>query len=311
MAGNTTTGHAGGDATARILEWYSRLYSRRVDLVGDFAGSERFLVHGESLLLQCFSDRQLDFDPGYQLLHASYAVEKFLYGLVSRRCNFHIAFFDDAQDLCVPQGASPATREKYLLARAAIIRHLQVNLQTSHSDIEVHRFSSTSSDTFADYLRSTDIYFVLCHDGASVKDLRKRALLQKELDVLQDEEASLNDRQKTYKSSFRTLIYGFLQRGYSTALINGLEWQDTKVITTILEHSRKMDIVIPVSVIPVLAIYEDLSITLYCLLFYSKTASYERFRRTNKQCHNVAVTIVPANSNSDTETCRADPRDQS
>lgn len=250
MASNATESGVQSEASGRILQWYSKLYSRRVDLVGDFAGSERFLVHGESLLLQCFSDRQLDFDPGFQLLHASYAVEKFLHGLVSRRCNFHIAFFDDAQDLCIPQGASPATREKYLLARVAIIRHLQVNLRTEYSDLEVHRFVSTSSETFTDYLRTTDIYFVLCHDGASVKDVRKRAILQKELDVLQNEESSLNGRQKAYKTSFRTLIYDFMQRGFSTALINGLEWQDTKVITTILEHSRKMDIVIPVSLLP-------------------------------------------------------------
>jgi hypothetical protein len=239
---------AGGppqDTTDRILQWYSKLYSRRVDLVGDFAGSERFLVHGESLLQQCFSDRNLDFDPGYQLLHASYAVEKFLYGLVSRRCNFHVAFFDDYQDYCVPQDASPATREKYLLARAVIIRHLQMNLQDVHPDIEIRRFSSTLSDEFAEYLRTTDIYFVLCHDGASVNDIRKRAILQKDLEVLKEEEKSLSDRQQTYKASFRTLIYSLMQRGYSTALVNGLEWQDTKVITTVLEHSRSMDIVVP------------------------------------------------------------------
>jgi hypothetical protein len=236
------------DATSRILEWYSKLYSRRVDLVGDFAGSERFLVHGESLLQQCFSDRNLDFDTGYQLLHASYAVEKYLYGLVTRRCNFHIAFFDDFQELCVPQNASPASSEKYLLARAAIIRHLQVNLQHVHPDIEVNRFPSTSSDEFAEYLRTTDVYFVLCHDGAFVQDLGKPAILQKDLDVSKNEESSHSAHQQTYKTAFRTLIYGLMQRGYSTALVNGLEWQDTKVITAVLEHSRSMDIVVPENV---------------------------------------------------------------
>lgn len=236
------------DATNKILEWYSKLYSRRVDLVGDFAGSERFLVHGESLLLHCFSDGNLDFESGYQLLHASYAVEKFLHGLVSRRCNFHIAFFDDYADLCVPQHASPMTSEKYLLARAAIIRHLQVNLQNGHPDIEVRRFSSTSSEAFTEYLRTTDIYFVLCHDGASVSDLKKRAILQKDLNALEDEAKDHSERQKTYKASFRTLIYGLMQRGFSTALVNGLEWQDTKVITAVLEHSRAMTIIIPQTV---------------------------------------------------------------
>ena len=43
-------------------EFYGQLYSRRVDLVGDYAGSEPFLVEGDSLLLHCFSDELLDFE---------------------------------------------------------------------------------------------------------------------------------------------------------------------------------------------------------------------------------------------------------
>ncbi|OAL00090.1 P-loop containing nucleoside triphosphate hydrolase protein [Phaeosphaeriaceae sp. SRC1lsM3a] len=242
MADTPTNGQSPTTETSRILEWYARLYSRRVDLVGDFAGSERFLVHGEALLLHCFSDPNIDFDPGFQLLHASYAVEKFLHGLVSRRCNFHIAFFDDYQDFCLPENAPLVNSEKYLLARAVIIRHLQANLPKVHPDIEVHRFLSTTSDTFAEYLRNTDIYFVLCHDGASASDVQRRTILQKDLSVLKDEDASQSGPQESNKAAFRTFIYDMMQRGYNTALVNGLEWQDTKVITTILEHSRKMDI---------------------------------------------------------------------
>ncbi|KAF1847985.1 DEAD/DEAH box helicase-like protein [Cucurbitaria berberidis CBS 394.84] len=233
------------DTSNQIIQWYAKLYSRRVDLVGDFAGSERFLVHGESLLLHCFSDPHIDFDPGYQLLHASYAVEKFLQALVSRCCNFHLAFFDEHQELCVPQDASPALSEKYLLARAAIIRHLKVNLPDAIPDIEVRVFPSTISDTFAEYLKTTDIYFVLCHDGASFKDIRKRMISRKDLDALQSEDRSLHERQQQHKASFRTLIYRFMQRGYSAALINGLEWQDTKVVTTVLEHPRSMNLELP------------------------------------------------------------------
>lgn len=224
----------------QIFEWYAKLYSRRVDLVGDFAGSERFLVHGESLLLHCFSDTHIDFDPGYQLLHASYAVEKFLQGLVSRCCNFHIAFFDEHQDLCVPQNASPEISEKYLLARAAIIRHLKVNLPEVIPGIEINLFASTSSDSFAEYLRATDIYFVLCHDGASFRDSQKRMILQKDLTALENEGQSVQERHLEYKTALRTFIYSLMQRGYSTALVNGLEWQDTKIITTVLEHPRSM-----------------------------------------------------------------------
>ena len=41
---------------------YGRLSVRRVDLVGDYAGQDLFLVEGDSLLLRCFSDVDLDFD---------------------------------------------------------------------------------------------------------------------------------------------------------------------------------------------------------------------------------------------------------
>ena len=41
---------------------YGRLPVRRVDLVGDYAGQELFLVEGDSLLLRCFSNANLNFD---------------------------------------------------------------------------------------------------------------------------------------------------------------------------------------------------------------------------------------------------------
>ena len=52
------------EAVARLtsLFRYGRLSVRRVDLVGDYAGQELFLVEGDSLLLRCFSDADLDFD---------------------------------------------------------------------------------------------------------------------------------------------------------------------------------------------------------------------------------------------------------
>jgi len=53
-----------------VFEWcslaninrYGSLSTRRVDLVGDYAGQELFVVEGDSLLLRCFTDPRLDFD---------------------------------------------------------------------------------------------------------------------------------------------------------------------------------------------------------------------------------------------------------
>jgi hypothetical protein len=33
-----------------------------IDLVGDYAGKELFLVEGDSLLRECFEDERIDFD---------------------------------------------------------------------------------------------------------------------------------------------------------------------------------------------------------------------------------------------------------
>ena len=102
---------------------YGKLSTRRVDLVGDYAGSELFIVEGDSLLLRCFENPDLDFDGrigyfasyfqqvkdfigGFQLLHAVYEVEAFLQNLRQRRCNFHLVFFNSNERLCIPPNTS-------------------------------------------------------------------------------------------------------------------------------------------------------------------------------------------------------------
>jgi hypothetical protein len=222
-------------ALGPLFESYSKLYSRRVDIVGDYAGNELFLVEGDSLLLHCFDDAHIDFDPGFQLLHATYAVENFLSGLVARRCNFHIGFFDQNRELCIPQWATSSSRNKYLLARAAIIRHLRANLQSTHPEIAIHTFSSVRSEAFQQYVKATDLYFVMCHDGASSGVLRRQNLSANSEAEKNPEEMEAELKAKT---KFRLLIYWFLDQGYNVALVNGLEWSDTKVITTVLESTR-------------------------------------------------------------------------
>ncbi|KAF2467823.1 DEAD/DEAH box helicase [Lindgomyces ingoldianus] len=230
----------------QVLGWYSKLYSRRVDIVGDYAGNELFLIEGDSILLNCFSDKHLDFDPGFQLLHATYAVENFLRGLVSRRCNFHVAFFENHRELCVPPSASDGNQEKYLLARAVIIRHLSVNLKSAYPDIEVHVFPSIRSKAFAEYLEATDLYFIMCHDGASSRALPKKNITSKTPDALEDEYHDVVGHEMQTKTIYRLFIHWFMERGYNAALVNGLEWRDTKVITTVLEKrinsSRKQSL---------------------------------------------------------------------
>lgn len=47
---------------SEVLDWYLGLNNRTLDLVGDYAGNERFLLEGDSLLLHCFGDTKIDFE---------------------------------------------------------------------------------------------------------------------------------------------------------------------------------------------------------------------------------------------------------
>lgn len=51
-----------GRPASQLEAWYSKLSARHVDLVGDYAGKERFFVEGDSLLLEVFCNPQLDFE---------------------------------------------------------------------------------------------------------------------------------------------------------------------------------------------------------------------------------------------------------
>lgn len=92
--------------------WYASLTARVLDLVGDYAGRELFLLEGDSLVLHCLDDSRLDFQgiqktciefsvattnsiclDGFQLLHAVRNVEEFLSHLIRSKCRFHIVFF--------------------------------------------------------------------------------------------------------------------------------------------------------------------------------------------------------------------------
>ncbi|KAF4979437.1 hypothetical protein FZEAL_4361 [Fusarium zealandicum] len=192
-----------------LLKWYSDQHPLTVDIVGDFAGRELFVIHGESLMRHCLYEAQVDFDGGFQLLHAIHAVEKFLSKLVERDCNFDIIFFRDLEHLCVPRGVSGENQiSKYLLARRILIEHL------SRSDLgfQILEFDSFESDECQSYLASHAIHFMLCDDGASGE---------------QDEEVRL-----------RHLIWQVMKSGKNVAVINSVAWKSSKIFMPLLSASN-------------------------------------------------------------------------
>lgn len=161
---------------------------------------------------------------GFQLLHAVYSVEYFLQGLVQRKCNFHLVFFDEHQEACIPRCTSPLNRQKYLLARSVFIRHFQAYQPGS---ITLRVFEAIHDPYFDHYLNATGVYFMLCHDGAhSINDGEK--LSPPGGDTVG--KLRVEDEESVRKVVFRSMILSLIKRGYNIALINGLEWMDTKVL---------------------------------------------------------------------------------
>jgi hypothetical protein len=49
-------------SSSTLLErWHELIHTYTVNLIGDYAGNELFLLEGDSLLLHCFGDEAIDF----------------------------------------------------------------------------------------------------------------------------------------------------------------------------------------------------------------------------------------------------------
>ncbi|KAI0024132.1 hypothetical protein F4780DRAFT_725926 [Xylariomycetidae sp. FL0641] len=199
--------------TMRSLEsWYQHLSSRKLDIVGDFGGKELFLVDGDSLLLHCLTTSALDFHGGFQLVHAVYAVESFLENLKSRGCNFHVIFFQQHRELCIPKGATDSTRYKYELTRAIVREHLQRYSDAHVGDgFAVFCFESMFDQYFTAYLAQNAVLFLVCHDGYNGSD-------------------TLSD----VPEIFLSMIHESLRLEYSVALLHSLEFSSSRVFASII-----------------------------------------------------------------------------
>ncbi|PWY93852.1 DEAD/DEAH box helicase [Aspergillus sclerotioniger CBS 115572] len=235
----------------KLLTWYNDVYSRTVDLVGDYAGSELFIIEGDSLLLHCLTDDQLHFSSGFQLLHATYIVERFLANLRQRNCNFQIVFFSEHSVISIPPHVDKASRPKYSLAREAILQHLLQNAPDAVPSVRVKCFNRYDSQEFREYLAAEGVYFLMCHDGALMEHNQhgKESVTvgdNENLRVSGDSdfgsEGTVDGALPTIgptSAILRSMICWFIAHGYNISLLNSVECRDTKVFTTVLEGSAE------------------------------------------------------------------------
>lgn len=198
-------------------------------------------------MLQVFSDEKLDFSAGFQVLHATYLVETLLHKLQRRKCIFHITFFAKNDHLCVPVGTPDKLRYRYLLAREAIIEHLSKNGPVLGSGQWIKRFSSYRSSDFRAYLQTSGAYFFMCHDGAFAESSIAKYMMEEDshdesetrtadsdtagnekIDKERWVDTSLLKQALPCRVALRRMIYQFMDYGYNVALINTLEFRDSK-----------------------------------------------------------------------------------
>ncbi|KAL4973435.1 hypothetical protein BDW66DRAFT_168658 [Aspergillus desertorum] len=223
--------------SAKLQEWFESLPCCTLDLVGDYAGDELFFLEGDSLFLQCFSDDALDFSNGLQLLHAVSLVEKLLSSLHQRKCMFHIVFFKEHAQACIPTEVGKEQWPKYLLAREAILQHLAQNLATAVPAIQLKCFTSYRSTEFQRYLQSAGAYFLMCHDGAApgiaAEQLGTCSGSDGDGDKIDFSNMdrsipSASSEAWTTKGIMRFMVHWFMCRGYNISLLNSLEFRDSK-----------------------------------------------------------------------------------
>ncbi|OTA98900.1 hypothetical protein M426DRAFT_325608 [Hypoxylon sp. CI-4A] len=196
-----------------IRAWRASLSPLTVDIVGDFSGKELFAIHGEALVSHCIPTARVDYDYGFQLLHAIHAVEAFLKKMRDRGCNFHVIWFDNQKDLCIPYGTPDEHCYKYMLTRAVLIEHFGCQSTSAIS----HRFLSANSGAFRDYLACNPIHFFMCSDGRATHS--------------KDHPLTLAHLSIGYRMSFL---------GYCVGFIDEISFTDSKVYISIATPAGRM-----------------------------------------------------------------------
>ena len=156
-------------------------------------------------------------------------MEKFLENLSRRSCRYHILFLEDHAHSCVPFGGHRHAH-KYLLARSIIVKILELFCQGDQASVELHRFTSLRDQSLKSYLEDSAIYFICCNDGAA-----PLVALETELDEESHEKRRLQEQSKLF---LRSTICWFLGRGHDVVLINGMQFQDMKVMAFVLRGDR-------------------------------------------------------------------------
>ncbi|KAJ8293829.1 putative helicase [Rhodotorula toruloides] len=197
------------DALNRLdSSWFIAQYPRWMDVL-IYSGQELFILDGDALLQFVLDDELLGLgragDPGMQLLHATWLMEKTVEELLKKDTTFEIVFFESQAHSTIHTGESDYITSARRLARSVLMR--RANLP----DTKVHHFESLQDEKWKAWYQRKRPMYVLGYDGG----------LQTKENELQAERILLQ-RQNLYDTVHQSLPYVLLQAA---------ELTDTKINT--------------------------------------------------------------------------------
>ncbi|KAG8730111.1 hypothetical protein FRC10_003063, partial [Ceratobasidium sp. 414] len=139
-----------------IDNWLSRLKPRWMDLVGDYAGDEFFVVDGDSLCQLVLDDDLLvvgkEDKPGFQILHALYNFEQAILALKNRDCNFEVVFFD-----CNKHGTIWASGNNFVASSRLLARQIMKSHTSRLSQLASVEFDGLEDPHWRDYVKAKQV----------------------------------------------------------------------------------------------------------------------------------------------------------
>ncbi|KAH9002517.1 P-loop containing nucleoside triphosphate hydrolase protein, partial [Lactarius deliciosus] len=200
-------------------KWYKKITGKKarwMDLIGDYAGNERFILDGESLLQQVLDDPLLALarsgDPSFQTLHAINSLERLLSDMLKRSAVFDIVFWEDTRHLTL-KGDTDFLVSSRSLARALLFSHLAEH--APGMGLDIYAFSSLADPAWIVYQQRTKPMFVMLNDGGTPAeddhDVATHVLIQ------------------------RNFIFCLLTSGIAVTLLHGAEFRDSKIFSFVFE----------------------------------------------------------------------------
>ncbi|KAJ6541715.1 hypothetical protein B0H19DRAFT_1239495 [Mycena capillaripes] len=199
--------------------WFTRATRRArwMDLLGDYAGAELFIISGESLLENVLDDPLLAVgraqDGSFQLLHAYYILETTLLEFINRRANFEIIFWQVNYHSTIHTGEESFHVASRHLARSLLFEHLL------KLDVAVHTFDDLDDPSWLQFESERRPMFVLANDGGLASEQNR---FQNERTLLQ-----------------RIFLFQLINGGMAIALLNGAEFRDSKILSFVYHEAHQ------------------------------------------------------------------------